>query len=122
MGDELVDRYGDPPRAVNNLISIALLRAKCARCGFTDISQKGLVLTFALKQFDLRRIAALSGIPRFKGRILFSPGEKSALSLRLKPGEDVLHMGNQLVDAYLALQQSGVGEAQPQESQKPQKP
>ncbi len=98
-----MDRYGDPPRAVNNLISIALLRAQAAQCGFEDISQKGLVLTFTMKDFDLKRIAALSGAARFKGRILFSPGEKSALSLRLKPGEDVLAMGRKLVEAYQQL-------------------
>ena len=101
--DELVDRYGDPPRAVNNLISIALLRSQAAQCGFGDISQKGLVLTFTLKEFDLKPIAALSGVARFKGRILFSPGEKSALSLRLKPGEDVLAMGHKLVETYQQL-------------------
>ena len=102
--DELVDRYGDPPKAVNNLISIALLRARAAECGMTDISQKGLVLTFTLKTFDLKKIAALTGIARFKGRILFSPGDVPALSLRLKPGEDVLSMGKKLVEAYLALE------------------
>ena len=102
--DELVDRFGDPPRPVNNLISIALLRAQAAQCGFEDISQKGLTLTFTMKEFDLKRIAALSGLARFKGRILFSPGkEKSALSLRLKPGEDVLAMGRRLVEAYQGL-------------------
>ncbi len=102
--DELVDRYGDPPKAVNNLISIALLRAKAAKCGFTDISQKGLVLTFSMTTFDLRRIAALTGQARFKGRLLFSPGDKSALSLRLRMGEDVLKMGTRLVEAYLQLE------------------
>ena len=75
--DELVDRYGDPPRAVNNLISIALLRSQAAQCGFSDISQKGLVLTFTMQEFDLKHIAALSGVARFKGRILFSPGRRA---------------------------------------------
>ena len=83
---------------------LALLRARSAECGFTDISQKGLVLTFTMKDFDLKKIAALTGVPRFKGRILFSPGEKPALSLRLKPGEDVLVMGKKLVETYLSLQ------------------
>ena len=102
--DELVDRFGDPPKAVNNLVSIALLRAHCAACGMTDISQKGLVLTFTLQEFDLKIIAALTTVPRYKGRILFSPGqEKSALSLRLKPGEDVLIMGAKLVETYQNL-------------------
>ena len=85
-------------------ISIALLRAQAAQCGFEDISQKGLVLTFTMKDFDLKRIAALSGAARFKGRILLLPREeKSALSLRLKPGEDVLAMGRKLVEAYQQL-------------------
>ena len=102
--DELVDRYGDPPRAVNNLVSIALLRSQAALCGFTDISQKGLVLTFSMKEFELQKIAALSGVARFKGRILFSPGkDSSALSLRLKPGEDVLAAGRRLVETYRQL-------------------
>ncbi len=102
--DELVDRYGDPPRAVNNLISIALLRARAALCGFTDISQKGLVLSFTMTDFDLRKISALTAAPRFKGRILFSPGDKPLLSVRLKPGEDVLSMGRRLVETYLELE------------------
>ncbi len=102
--DELVDRYGDPPRAVNNLVSIALLRARAAPCGFTDISQKGLVLTFAMKEIDLQKVSALTGVPRFKGRILFSPSDKPTLSLRLKPGEDVLLAGQKLTETYLSLE------------------
>ena len=39
--DELIDRYGDPPRTVNNLISVALLRADAARNGISQIDQKG---------------------------------------------------------------------------------
>lgn len=102
--DELVDRFGDPPPSVNHLISIALLRARCAACGMTDISQKGLVLTFTLQEFDLKNVAALTAVPRYKGRILFSPAkEKSALSLRLKPREDVLAMGMKLVETYQEL-------------------
>ena len=44
--DELIDRYGDPPRTVNNLISVALLRAAAADNGITEISQKGASLLF----------------------------------------------------------------------------
>ncbi len=34
--DEIVDRYGDPPKGVLNLIDIALLRAKAAKAGITE--------------------------------------------------------------------------------------
>ena len=62
------------------------------------------MLTFSMKEFELQKIAALSGVARFKGRILFSPGkDSSALSLRLKPGEDVLAAGRRLVETYRQL-------------------
>ncbi|MCI8538364.1 MAG: transcription-repair coupling factor [Oscillospiraceae bacterium] len=101
--DELIDRYGDPPRSVNNLISVALLRAAAARCGISDIGQKGGCLNFTLSQFDLRQISALCGAEKYKGRILFSAGENPMLSLRLKKGEDVLRLGQELLNAYEAL-------------------
>ena len=40
--DEIVDRYGEPPKGVLNLIDIALLRAKAQEVGITDIRQKDL--------------------------------------------------------------------------------
>ena len=43
--DEIVDRFGDPPKGVMNLIAIALLRARAAAAGITEITQKdGAVL------------------------------------------------------------------------------
>lgn len=98
--DELIDRYGDPPRSVNNLISVALLRAAAARCGVSDLSQKNGALHFALERFDLQKLSALCAMPVFQGRILFSAGEKPALSLRLKKGEDPLSWGRRLLEAY----------------------
>ena len=38
--DELIDRYGEPPRTVNNLISVALLRAAAAEADITDIARR----------------------------------------------------------------------------------
>ena len=35
--DEIVDRYGEPPKGVLNLIDIALLRAKARQVGIKDI-------------------------------------------------------------------------------------
>ena len=101
--DELIDRYGDPPRTVNNLISVALLRAAAARCGISDIGQKGGSLNFTLERFDLKNVAALCGEPTLKGRVLFAPGDKPCLSLRVKKGEDVLRLGQKLLECYERL-------------------
>ena len=101
MTDELIDRFGDPPRQVNALISVALLRGQAAACAVSDISQKGGALVFTLERFDLESIAALAG--QYPGRLLFSPGDKAAFTLRLKKGEDPLRMAAQVVERYAAL-------------------
>ena len=102
LTDELIDRYGDPPRPVNNLIAVALMRADAAECGITEISQKGLSLLFYLDGADLRRVSALCGLDKYRSRLLFSAGEKPYLSLRLKKGDDPLKLGRKLVEEYAA--------------------
>ena len=41
MTDELLDRYGNLPRAATNLLKIALIRSLAERCGITQIRQDG---------------------------------------------------------------------------------
>ena len=102
MTDELIDRFGDPPRTVNNLISVALLRGQAAECGITDISQKGGSILFSLASFDLRTVSALA--EGFPGRLLFSPGDRPLLTLKLRRGDDPLRQSDQLIRRFLELQ------------------
>ncbi len=98
--DELIDRYGDPPRPVNNLITVALLRATAAGLGITELTQRGMNLNLTLGNMDFARVSALCAQDKYKGRLLFSAGEKPYLSLRLKKGEDVLRLGQKLLEDY----------------------
>ena len=100
--DELMDRYGDPPRTVNNLISVALLRAAAAGCGISEIAQKGERLLFVLSQVDFGKVSALCGSTAYRGRLLFSAGEKPHLALKPKKGEDPLKLSSKLVEDYHA--------------------
>ena len=108
MTDELIDRFGDPPRTVNNLISVALLRGRAAACGISDITQKGQVLTLTLDEFDLEQVSRLAGA--FPGQLLFSPGDKAALTFRLRRGDDPLRAATRLVDDYTRIQAPPAGE------------
>ena len=102
--DELLDRYGEPPRTVNNLISVALLRAAAAECGITEITQKNGSLLFFLPKFDLRQVSTLCGQEKYRNRLLFSAGEKPYLSLRIRnPKEDVLRLCQTLVEDLAAV-------------------
>ena len=107
MTDELIDRFGDPPRPVNNLISIALMRGQAAACGITDISQKNGNVILTLTETDLEVISALAGV--MAGRLLFSPGDKPTLTLRLKKGEDPLRLCDHVIGRFAALLQEKSG-------------
>ncbi|NCB62042.1 MAG: transcription-repair coupling factor [Clostridia bacterium] len=98
--DELIDRYGDPPRPVNNLVSVALLRAAAAKCGITEIAQKGERLNFTLRDPDLGRVSQLCGSDYYRARLLFSAGERPYLALKVRKGEDVLKLSTKLVEDY----------------------
>ena len=95
--DELIDRYGDPPQSVTNLIAIALLRARAAALGIPEMAQKENALRLSLPHPDFAQVAAVCGLEKYRRRLLFSAGEKPYLSLRLKKGEDVLKLAGILL-------------------------
>jgi transcription-repair coupling factor (superfamily II helicase) len=102
MTDEIIDRYGDCPRPVQNLIAIALLRADASAAGISEIRQVDACVNFALSGKDLRPVSALISNPEFKGRLLLNAGEKPYIALRLRKGEDLLERCRHFIDAYLA--------------------
>lgn len=102
--DEIVDRYGDPPKGAMNLIDIALLRARAAAIGISDIAQSGRTLRFTLTKFDFAAVAALCDLEALKKRIFLSPKlEKPTLTLHLAANENPLHAAQMLVREFSAL-------------------
>ena len=100
MTDELIDRFGDPPKEVNALIHIALLRGEAADTGISDISQKDGRLLFGLSDFEMDRISRLYALKPYAGRIRIEAGMKPSVSLRLRPGERVLEAAVGFVRDY----------------------
>ena len=45
-------------------------------------------------------MSALCALEQYKGRLLFSAGEKPYLALRLKQGEDPLKWGRKVMEDY----------------------
>ncbi len=102
--DEMVDRYGDPPKGAMNLIAIALLRAAAAAAGICDISQKGKTVCFTLTGFQFEVISALCTKEGLRKRLFLSPNAaKPTLTLHLSAGENSLKAAQQLVAEYTAL-------------------
>ena len=67
--DELIDRYGDPPKAVLGLVHVALLRNKASRMGIKEIKQAGTKMQFYITTLEPRQIAALA--EKYKSRVRF---------------------------------------------------
>ena len=106
--DELMDRYGDPPKSVYTLLDVALLRSSAARAGISDISQRGDKLRFLIADFAVEAIAKVCVMPKYRQRLNLAAGEKPALTLTLRPKEPVLEAALTLVeDLSLAAGEPG---------------
>ena len=89
--DEIVDRYGEPPRGVLNLIDIALLRANARKVGVQDIKQKAGDVLFTLHNLNFDAITALCADPGYKNRVVFvATAKQPTLRFKLASGVDSL--------------------------------
>ena len=80
MLEELLDRFGDPPKSVQNLLQAALLKAMAHQDYLTDVTQKGNVirLTFYEKaKIDVTKLQAF--ISFYGGRMKMTAGKTTVL-------------------------------------------
>ena len=99
--DEIVDRYGEPPKGVLNLIDIALLRAKARAVGIKDIRQKGGDVLFTLSNLNFEAVGALCNDPDYKLRVTFlATAKEPTLRLKLSSGVDSLKQSKVFIDRY----------------------
>ena len=83
---ELIDRFGDPPKSLLNLIGASLLRNTAGRLGITEISQKRGALFFFVTQPNAKQLQAL--MVQYYDRIAFN--DKTApyyVAIRVKKNE-----------------------------------
>ena len=100
--DEIIDRYGEPPKGVLNLIEIALLRANARKAGITDIRQKAGDVLFTLDNLDFEAVSALCADSDYKARVQFIASAKvPTLRLRLAQGVDSLKQSKAFIARFL---------------------
>ena len=99
--DEIIDRYGEPPKGVLNLIDIALLRARARLVGIYDIRQKAGDVLFTLSRLELEGISKLCGTEDYKNRVQFVASAKQpTLRLKLCSGVDTLKQCKVFIERY----------------------
>lgn len=97
MADELIDRFGEPPKSVMNLLSIALLKVKAHRAYITEITNQGNTLRFSMypkASIDSSRIPAL--IDSMGRNLRFVPGPKPFFEYKASGG--MLEQAAKIVD------------------------
>ena len=103
--DEIIDRYGDPPKGVINLIDIALLRANARSVGVKDIKQKAGDVLFTLTNLNFEAVSAICAIPAYKNRIsLVATAKEPTLRLKLASGVDSLKQSKVFIEQMQKLQ------------------
>jgi len=99
--DEIIDRYGDPPKGVLNLIDIALLRANARKVHIRDIRQRSGEILFTLSSLNFQAFSDLCGQPDYKNRIqLVATAKEPTMKLRLAAGVDSLRQCKVFIDHY----------------------
>ncbi len=86
MLDELIDRFGEPPKSLISMLDAVLLRNTAARLGVREISQKRGALFFYVESPNAAQLAAL--MHEYFDRIAFNDREiPYFIAVRLKKGE-----------------------------------
>ena len=87
MLEEMIDRFGEPPRSVQNLIRIALIKARMHRAFVMDIRQTNDEIRLALferAELNAARIPELLQSEKWRNRLFFRAVPEPQFSLRIK--------------------------------------
>ena len=87
--DELIDRYGNMPLEVENLIEIIRIKEMCRKLNIIKLSKKNgnYIFYFDSSKFDFSVVDTL--IKEYKNRISFSPGKDPYITLKSNENIDV---------------------------------
>ena len=99
--DEMIDRYGDPPKGVLNLIDIALLRAQAQKLHISDIRQKASEVQITLSELNFDGISRICTDKDYAKRIqLIATAKQPTLRLKLSSGVDSLRQTKVFLEKY----------------------
>lgn len=86
--DELIDRYGSPPKSVQGLVDVSLVRVTAARVGIVEIVQRNDLLILYSDVVGPQQLAAV--MEQYPHRVLYNALGRPYFSLRVQKGENPL--------------------------------
>ncbi len=85
VADELLDRFGDLPLSVENLLDVAYIRALGERIGIRKISQRDSVIEIYPEQCGIQSLVQLASSNR--DRMSLVPGSSPKILYKMKKGD-----------------------------------
>ena len=101
--DELIDRFGEPPEAVQGLVEVALMRNMAADAGFFEVKQQGDTLLLYQKKLDLEMGSRLSSA--LKKRVMISAGAKPYFAVKIPAGQTNLDTLREALEAVCVTEE-----------------
>ena len=98
--DELIDRFGEPPTAVQGLIDVALLRNMAAALDIYEVKQQTDTLLLYQKTLNMEVGARMTAA--LKGRVLISAGAKPYFAVKIQKGLTALDTLREALEAASA--------------------
>ncbi len=81
VAEEFIDRYGDVPKSVENLMETAIIKSLASELYISDIMQKGDQVVFTVDRvISVKSIVDI--MDGYKNKMMFSSGEPSYLSYK----------------------------------------
>ena len=110
--DELIDRFGEPPAAVQGLVDVALLRNMAAARGIREIKQQQESLLLYTDALDMTMGARMNGA--LKGRVLISAGAKPYYAVKIDRtgGKDALDTLREVLEAAMPVEEGETASGQ----------
>ena len=101
IADELLDRFGDMPDAVDNLLRIALIRARAIELGIKQITETAGEIRMYQDTLNMPMWTEMSFAIGGRLRVIKGTVGDSFISVKLKNGENSLIIVNKMFENYL---------------------
>lgn len=107
--DELIDRYGDIPEEVENLMDIAYIKMLAKKCGFINVQQKDNLIILQLSKAATKISLYIGSLmDKYPRRILFNASSSPYITYKLSNNnsKDILANIKILLHDIIKLQYS----------------
>jgi transcription-repair coupling factor (superfamily II helicase) len=103
--DELIDRFGDPPKPTLDLLKVSLLRSAAMKCSVSSIVEEATEIRVYLSKFEYDVWSELLDGPLLKNRSMLIAAETPNILIRKKSGENSLKLLSAVFNEFINIRE-----------------